>query len=125
MAGRDFDIYTQIEQLQNELFAQTATDIDFIRRIGLLKGIDVNPASSAVGFATATGTISSIISDGTLYQTEDGNEYEVINGNYVISNVLLSVNSLTRSGSTATASFVTTHSFCSRHANYYCWSCTN
>jgi uncharacterized phage protein gp47/JayE len=107
--GRFFDIYTQISQLQNELFVQTATDIFFIRQLGLLKGIDVNPASSATGFITATGTAGSIIDEGTLYETQNEIEYEAINQNYLISSQIISVQSLTRSGSVATATFATAH----------------
>lgn len=109
IGGRIFDFYTQLGQLQNELFTQTATTLFFIRQIGLLKGLDINPASSADGFITATGTASSIIDEGTLYQTENEIEYEVINQNYLISTQVLSVQTLTRSGSVATATFATTH----------------
>lgn len=109
MGGRFFDIYTQQQQAQNELFPDTATDVDFIRRLGLFKGIKVNPAAPAKGFITATGTPGSIIDAGTLYQSENQIEYEVINQNYLISQQVLLVQSLTRSGSTATAVFNAAH----------------
>lgn len=108
-AGRLYDIYIQQKQAQNERFVDTATDVDFIRRHGLFKGIDVNPAGVAKGFITATGTPGSIINSGTLYQTENQIEYEVINQNYVIQTQVLAVQSLTRSGSTVTATFNAAH----------------
>lgn len=108
-AGRFFDIYKQIEQLQNELFPQTATTFDFLRQIGLLKGVDVNPASSSVGFITATGLSGNIISQGDLYTTENDFDYEVINQNYTLQTQVLNVTSITRSGSTATATFNVAH----------------
>jgi uncharacterized phage protein gp47/JayE len=112
-AGRLYDLYTQQNQAQNERFVDTATDVDFIRRHGLFKGIDVNPASVAKGFITATGTPGSIIDAGTLYQTESQVEYEVINQNYVINQTILVVKSLTRSGTTVTAIFNSAHNFAS------------
>lgn len=109
LAGRAWDVYTQQQQAQNERFVDTAQDVDFIRRHGLFKGIDINPSSPSVGFITATGTASSIIDVGTIYQTENQIEYEVTEQNYVISQHVLVVKSLTRSGTTATATFNTAH----------------
>ena len=101
--GRNFDVYTQIKQLEIELFPDTATQLDSIRRWGLYRNIDINPSAPAVGFITATGTASTIIPEGTIFVTENQTEYEVINQDYVITQQVLAIppGGLTRSGSIA------------------------
>jgi uncharacterized phage protein gp47/JayE len=109
IAGRLFDVYKQQEQSQDELFPDTATVLDFIRRFGLFKGRDVDAATAAVGFITATGVIGSTIPIATIFQTSTGVQYSVINQAVTIQTVLYNVASLSRSGSTATAVFSTNH----------------
>jgi len=109
IAGRDFDIYTQLEQLLADLFPVTARDLEFIRRWGLFKGIDVNPASKALGFITVTGTAGTLIPDETLFNIEAGNQYEAINQDYTITANNLIIPSLTRSGNIATAALTVAH----------------
>lgn len=111
IAGRLYDIYTQIDQAQNELSPITATLLDFIRRFGLLKGIDVNAAAAATGNITAAGTATTLIPENTIFQTTDGTQYEVINQDYEITTQIVIVASITRSGSTATATFSTAHQY--------------
>ncbi len=111
LGGRLYDVYKQQQQAQDELFIDTASVVDFIRRLGLFKGLDINPALSAKGLITATGTQGSIIDDGTIWQTTSGEEYEVINGSYIIQDQFFNVSSLTRSGSIATAITSTPHNF--------------
>lgn len=102
-SGRLFDLYTQQQQAQIELFPDTATILEFIRRWGLLKGIDVNPAARSTGRITASGTFGSIIPEGTIYNNAAGLEYETINQDYTITSPIYSVTSLTRNLSIATA----------------------
>ncbi|MGD9276259.1 MAG: baseplate J/gp47 family protein [Candidatus Pacearchaeota archaeon] len=108
ISGRIFDLYKQESQIKNEMFSQTAKDITFLRQIGLLKGIDVNPASTALGFITATGSIGSTITLGTIYQNESDIQYEVINGNYNITQHIYNVG-ITRSGIIATVTTSINH----------------
>lgn len=111
--GRFFDIYTQQQQAQRELFPDTATLLVFIQRWGLLKGIDINPASQANGLITTSGTQGSIIDEGTIFKNEADNEYEAINQNYTIADVTYGINVLTRSGTTATAVLSVDHNLAS------------
>ncbi len=113
ISGRDFDIYKQLQQLLDDIFPVTAVDLDFIRRWGLFKGIDVNPPTRAAGFITATGVLGSVIPNGELFNNEAGNVYEAINQNYTISDNSISVSSLTRGGNTATALFAVDHGLAS------------
>lgn len=112
-AGRIFDLYEQQQLAQLELFPDTATELDFQRRWGLLKGVDINAASPSIGFITATGTPGVIIPEGTLYSVASDQDYETLNQDYEIQSVNLRVESLTRSGSVATAEFTVDHKFAS------------
>ena len=116
IAGRIFDVYTQQQQGQLELFPDSATaaQLTFILRFGLFKGINVEPAKVAVGFITAKGSVSSVIPIGTKYINESEIEYSVINQDATIASVVMTLGSsgsLTLSGTTATLVFSTDHSF--------------
>lgn len=112
MAGRLFDIYEQQRAAQVELFPDTATEITFIRRWGLFKGLDVNASSQSLGPITATGTIGSIIPEGATFQTVDNLEYTAVNQDYTIQFVLLTCG-ITRVLNLATAQFSVSHNFAS------------
>jgi uncharacterized phage protein gp47/JayE len=113
IAGRIFDVYKQQEKGQNELFPDSATaaELTFIRRFGLFKSLDVNPATVSAGFINATGTVGSIVPEGTSYFSENSIEYVTINGDKEIveQTYAISTGNLTRSGTTATIVFETDH----------------
>jgi len=110
-AGRIFDFYLQLDILIRELFVDTATN-DFLERWGSYKDITRNAATKSSGFATATGTISSSIPIFTALQDADSNQF-ITTASTVITNILISVTSLTRSGSTVTAVTASDHQFTS------------
>jgi uncharacterized phage protein gp47/JayE len=100
-AGRFWDIYNMIQNLQEQLFPWSAED-DFLRRWGLFKGVDKKAASGATGNITVTGTVSSIIPENTIYQTTGGIQYDVIEQDYVITQHINTISSVTRVGSVVT-----------------------
>jgi len=110
LAGRIYDVYKTIENAQNELFPWSA-DGDFIRRWGLFKGLDKNPARSAEGLITVTGIASTIIPEGTTFQTKDSLQYEVIDQDYIIEEHSIAAAHLTRIGDVATFEAVSDHHY--------------
>jgi uncharacterized phage protein gp47/JayE len=110
VASRDLDIYKTIKNAIDVLFPWSATG-DYLRRWGLFKGLDIKPASSAQGLITVTGAASSIIPEGEVFQTVGSTQYEVINGNYTITENNISVVSITRSGSTAIVTTTNDHHY--------------
>lgn len=101
-----FDLYTTIQNLQNELFPDTATGI-FADRWAGFKGITNNAASQAEGPISLTGTATTVVVANTLLQTSAGDQYETV------SDTTISAQSITvtlaRNGSTVTATALTTH----------------
>ncbi len=110
-AGRFFDIYEQQQQAQVQLFPDTATELEFERRWGLFKGIDIRPASASLGLITATGVNGTVIPEGTLFQNTANLDYEALNQDYTIAFVNLKVQSLTRIGDIATVKTDVDHNF--------------
>jgi uncharacterized phage protein gp47/JayE len=104
-AGRFWDIYKTIENLQSQLFPWSAED-DFLRRWGLWKAIDKKAASAASGFISAEGAATTFIPENTIYQTTGSNEYRVIDQDYEITKQKINVASITRVGSVATVTVV-------------------
>jgi uncharacterized phage protein gp47/JayE len=104
-AGRFWDIYRTILNLQMQLFPWSAEG-DFLRRWGLWKGIDKKPATGANGLISTEGTEGVFIPENTIYQTVGGNEYRVIDQDYEIREQILSVLSITRVGTVATVTVV-------------------
>lgn len=104
-AGRFWDIYKTIMNLQTQLFPWSAEG-DFLRRWGLFKGLDKKAASAAEGLISIEGTEGTLIPEDTIFQTQAGNEYIVIDQDYEITEQTLSVASITRVGSVATTTTV-------------------
>lgn len=109
-AGRIYDVYRTMENLQDELFPWSSTG-DFTRRWGLFKGIDKNPARSAEGLITVTGTASTIIPIGTTFQTKAGLQYETIEQDYTIEEHTIAAIHLTRIGDVATFETAAEHHY--------------
>lgn len=106
-AGRIFDFYLQLKELIKQMFPDTATE-DFLLRWGEYVGLSRNPATSAEGQIVATGTASSVIPNGTVYQNTDGLQY-ITQASKTIENISQSITSLTRSGSLVTAITASDH----------------
>jgi len=111
-AGLSFEQFLTLQILLVELFLDTTTTIEFLSRWGSYKSITQNPASQSQGFITATGTDGSIISDTLQLTSADGILYDVLNTETVLDQSL-SVTSVTRVGSTATATTVSDHNLAS------------
>ena len=110
-AGRNFDFYLQLQVLSNQMFPDTATN-SFLNRWGLYKDVEKSPATQSTGTVTATGTPASTIADGSPLSTTDGVEYLTV-GLATISTNVVSVSTLTRIGTTATATTASDHNLAS------------
>lgn len=97
---RVYDFYLQLNELQKQLFVQTATG-EFLAMFGSWFGVTQNPAAQADGFIVVTGTATTIIPDATQFQSTDNNQYISI-GSETITTTALNVLSITRSGDEAT-----------------------
>lgn len=110
-AGRFFDIYEQQQQAQVELFPDTATELTFARRWGLFKGIDIRPASAALGLITTNGVVNTIIPEGTLFQTTSNLDYVALTQDYIIIAVSLEADTLKQAAGVATFTTKVDHNF--------------
>lgn len=113
-AGRIFDFYLQLNVLIKELFVDTATNT-FLERWGSYKDITRNAATKSTGTATATGTTTTVIPISTLLQDADGSQFTTTAA-ATINATVISVTSLTRSGSTVTATTASDHEFASNES---------
>ena len=104
---RVFDFYTQLEEVTKELFVQTATG-EFLAMFGAWFGITRNPATQSSGNVVATGVDTSVIPLGTTYQSSDGLQYISL-AEATITTEAISVDTITRSGTTATVTTVSDH----------------
>ena len=110
-AGRNYDFYLQLQVLSDQMFPDTATN-SFLNRWGLYKDVERSPATQAIGTVTATGTPGSSIADGSPLSTTDGVEYLTV-GVATISTNIVSISTLTRIGTTATATTASNHNLAS------------
>ena len=108
-AGRVFDFYLQLNILIRELFVDTATN-SFLERWGVYRNITRNAATKSTGNITATGTVSSSIPISTQLQDAAGLQF-ITTGTVAISNVIIAITTLTRSGSTVTAVTASAHEY--------------
>lgn len=105
--GRVFDFYRNLSELERQLFIDTATG-EFLDRIASFRGITRNPAAAADGNVVFQGTVASIIPISTTLQSSDGETYLTTAEATIAANVV-SITSLTRIGSVATAITDTDH----------------
>ncbi len=106
-AGSLFEFYIQLQEAINQIFFDTAEG-EFLERWAAIFGVTRNPATKAEGNITATGTATTVIPLGTIYNTQEGGEYETTAA-ATISATTQSVTSLERVGSTVTATFPSDH----------------
>jgi len=108
-AGRIYDIYYQIKKLLfPNLFINTATLTETIERWADIYGIVRNSATQAEGNITATGIASTVIPDNTEFQSTDGIVLKT-QGSVTITAQSISISSLTRVGTTVTATSASNH----------------
>ena len=108
-AGRIYEFYLQLQIMLDEIFPDTASGT-YLERWGTWKGITRNVATGASGNVTATGTPGSSIPSGSVLTSADGVEYQTTAAATIAANVLTLV-SLTRTGSVATATSSSDHGF--------------
>ncbi len=111
LAGRIFDFFLQLLVLTKQMFPDTATNT-FLERWGSYKSINRDPSTQATGNVTATGTPGNSISDAEPLSTTDGTEYITV-GVATISTNVVSITTLTRIGTTATATTSSDHNLAS------------
>lgn len=96
-----------VRDLEKQLFPQTATD-EFLDRWGEYEGLPRKSESSSTGSISLEGTLSTVIPINTVFKGGNGISYESQSAT-TIQNVTQSITSLTRSGSTVTATLSADH----------------
>lgn len=108
---RLFDFYRDLSRTVEQLFPDSVFLTDFIIRWANIYGKTQQAASASNGNIVATGVAASIIPLGTIFAS-NGNEYSsTISA--TISDNLISVSSITRSGNTATVTTASDHGLAS------------
>jgi uncharacterized phage protein gp47/JayE len=102
-AGGIYDSYKTIQELQKQLFPDTATG-EFADRWAAFKGIFRNPATQSLGLVTITGTAGTTLPINTLLQSGDGQQFST-QDIYIINTQSIGV-TLTRSGAIVSATTV-------------------
>lgn len=105
--GAAYDLYKTEEQLEIQMFPDTATG-DFALRWGNFKNITPNVATKAMGYINVTGLAGSIIPISSQLQTADALGY-ITNAASTITTQTLNITTITRSGSMATATTSVNH----------------
>jgi len=111
---RIFDFYRDLNRTVEQLFPDTAFLTDKVERWGNIYGKQRQAATKSSGKAVATGTAGSVITIGTLLNA-NSNEY-LVTGEATISDNSVSIVSITRSGTTATATTISDHGLASNVA---------
>lgn len=109
--NRIFDFYLQLKEAIKQSFPDTATDDDLEHWASIWR-INRLAASVSSGNIIATGTATTQIPSGTAYSSSDGLIY-VSTATSTISAQVLAVTSLTRSGTTVTATTLGDHNLAS------------
>ena len=108
-SGRSFDLVTLLEQLERELFPQTA-GLDSLLRWAGYEGLSRFAESQAQGAIVIEGTANTIVPAGTTFRSDVGNNYTTDAEVEIITNVI-TVTSITRLGSTAIVTTSAAHNF--------------
>lgn len=108
IALRIYDIYYQLQNvIIKQFFPDTATD-EYLERWGTYRSIIRDPAERSSGYASATGTVTTLIPSSTELQNTSGVTFET-QSDATISNVLFNITSLTQSAGIATGVADTDH----------------
>ena len=106
-AGRHYDNVLLLEQLLRELFPQTATG-EYLERWATYEGLSRTSATAAFGAIIATGTASTSVPISTQFSDAEGVVVSTTSA-ATLAAVSLSVSSLTRSGTTVTATLASSY----------------
>ena len=107
-AGRHYDNTLSIQQLEKELFPTAAASRASLEIWAAYEGITPFPETQAEGIAVFVGLLGSTIAEGEEFRSEDGNLYTA-DETVSITNNVVNITSLTRSGSTVTATTASAH----------------
>lgn len=108
---RIYDVYQKISIMINQFFVQTATD-SYLERWGDTYGVTRNTATASSGTIVFTGTATTSIPSGTSLQSASGIVYETQSDTTIsTSNTLIS--SMSRTGTTVTVNYSSTHGLAS------------
>ena len=99
LSSRSFDLNKTIQQLVGQLFPQTSSGA-FLRRYGDYQGLPPLEATGSSGKTTITGTVGTSLLAGVKF-TSDDVILSLVSA-VTISNISVSVSSITRIGTTAT-----------------------
>lgn len=110
-ARRLFDFYKDLERTEDRLFPDGTLDEETTPRWGNIYVGPQNPATGSSGLAVAQGTPGSSITSGESL-TADGQEY-IATSSAVISDQVINVTEITRSGATATVTTPNNHNLAS------------
>lgn len=110
-AFRIFDFYIQLEEVLKQAFWDTSTN-DYLERQAAWFGITRNPATKSTGNIVSSGIAASVIPSGSSVQDSSGVEYTTTSSATLSTNAI-TLTSLTRSGSTATATTPSDHNLAS------------
>jgi uncharacterized phage protein gp47/JayE len=98
--GRKKEQYDQLDIIVDNTFIATS-DAETLNKRGAEFNLTLNPATSANGVAIFTGTLATIIAQGTEVQSSEGNIYKT-ETSVTIANNTLNIDSIERIGTTAT-----------------------
>jgi len=101
LSGRIYDLQLLLQQVLDQAFPQTATGI-YLGRWGQYQGLSQLPATVSSGQIVITGIAGSVVPTNTLFTNAEGLQFEVQLGVSLVLNTFV-ITTITRSGSTATA----------------------
>lgn len=101
-----------IRKTELELFPKTASEQGFLIDWGVLFGINRNSAAASIGNVLFGGNAGAIVPVGTLLQRANGIQYAV-QTQATIGQITINIDSITRSGSTATVTTSSNHNLAS------------
>jgi len=100
-----------LKQILRQLFPQTATD-EYLKFWGEMLGLSIKTSQKASGYINLIGTASIQIPANTILQKADGTEYDTL-ATTAIATQSINITSLTRVGTTATATTSDNHNLAS------------
>jgi len=111
LSNRSYDIVLLVRQALDQSFIQTSSDI-YLDRHGERYNLFKNVATNSIGDVVFTGVAGTSIPNATLLNSENGLKYTTQRG-ISVTNKTVSIASLTRSGTTVTATTSSSHSLAS------------
>jgi uncharacterized phage protein gp47/JayE len=101
VAARIHAFNLQLQQVARQLFPQTAED-EFLERWAVYEGLSRGPASVSTGDIVFSGSLNSVVPIGTQLTSATGEVFE-LQAEVSLTNQVITITSLTRSGNTVTA----------------------